>query len=145
MSTATLNTFSQEAAEAAVEASGDVHRVIGTMEIEVRTVAQILREYSAVPDFLTIDVEGGDLMILRTMPDWPDLPTVVCVETITYSEHGRGEKIPELGESLHRLGYIPYADPISTPSSCSRTAGLATDAARSPEQRLCGRGSRRQP
>lgn len=110
MSVPTLNTFSREGAEEAVEESGGRHQIIDTLEIEVRTVAQILRDHGATPDFLSLDVEGGDLAIVRTMPYWPGLPTVVCVETITYSEHGRGVKILELGDELSRMGYMPYAD-----------------------------------
>jgi FkbM family methyltransferase len=110
MSAATLNTFSRDSAEQAIEESGGRYRIIGTVDIEVRTVAQILRDHGAAPDFLSLDVEGGDLEIVRTMPDWPELPTVVCAETITYSEHGRGVKIPELGEALSQVGYMPYAD-----------------------------------
>jgi FkbM family methyltransferase len=110
MSTPTLNTFSKNAAEAAVEESAGVHRIIETLEIEIRTVPSILHEYGGVPDFLSLDVEGNDLPIVRTMAEWPGLPTVVCVETITYSEHGRGVKIPEFTAELSGLGYMPFAD-----------------------------------
>jgi hypothetical protein len=110
MSTRTLNTFSREVAEAVVEESAGRHTIVGTVEIEIRTVAQIFTDVGRVPDFMSLDVEGGDLDIVRTMPTWPGLPVVVCVETITYSEHGRGVKIPDFGAALGGLGYLPYAD-----------------------------------
>lgn len=110
MSSPTLNTFSAGAAHEAVRETGGAQRIIGTEEIEVRTVEQILRESGTVPDFLSLDVEGGDLPIVRTMEKWPGLPIVVCVETLTYSEHGHGVKIRDFDEELARMGYLPYAD-----------------------------------
>jgi FkbM family methyltransferase len=110
MSTPTLNTFSKQAAEEAVQESDGRHQIVGTVEIEIRTMARILHDLGAPPDFLTLDVEGRDLEIVRTIHDWPALPTVVCVETLTYSEHGLGTKRPEFRELLGGMGYLAYAD-----------------------------------
>jgi FkbM family methyltransferase len=105
----TLNTFSREAAEEAVEASRGRFRIESTIDVDVRTVPDILAGRPC-PDFLSLDVEGLDLAILRTMPRWNGLPIVVCVETITYSEVGRGAKVPAIGEELAEHGFIAYAD-----------------------------------
>jgi FkbM family methyltransferase len=110
MTAPTLNTFSKEAAEEAVATSGGRHRIESTMPVEIRTVSEILAAHGSCPDFLSLDVEGLDLSILQTMPSWPGRPSVVCVETLTYSETGDGKKLPELGECLADEGYMQYAD-----------------------------------
>ncbi len=109
LSTPTLSTFSKAAAEQAVEESRGRHQIVDTVDVEVQTVTQILAG-QPVPDFLSIDVEGLDLEILQTMPSWPGQPSVVCVETITYSEHGQGVKLPEITRQMDKLGYMPFAD-----------------------------------
>ena len=109
MSARTLSTFSEATARQAVEESGGRHQIVDALEIEVLTVPQIL-DGRGVPDLLSLDVEGLDLDILATMPTWQDRPTVVCVETITYSEHGNGQKLTGIEQELDRQGYMPFAD-----------------------------------
>jgi len=109
MSAPTLNTFSRSAAEAATEESGGLYRVVSTLEVEVRTVAQILSGHRC-PDLVSLDVEGLDLEILRTLPSWPDRPAVLCVETATYSETGGSVKLTGAADFLHGQGYVQFAD-----------------------------------
>jgi FkbM family methyltransferase len=109
MSTPTLNTFSREDAER-IDGEG-TYRIAGTTDVEVRTVADILAEHwQGCPDLLSLDVEGGDVAILRTMPDWPDRPTVVCAETLSFAELGTETKVDEVSSVLDGLGYVPYAE-----------------------------------
>jgi hypothetical protein len=104
-----LNTFSREDAER-IDGEG-VYRIVESSDVEVRTVAEILTEHWAgCPDFLSLDVEGGDVAILRTMHDWPDRPTVVCAETLSFAELGTETKVGEVSSVLDGLGYIPYAE-----------------------------------
>jgi FkbM family methyltransferase len=111
MSVPTLTTFSLQSAEDAVKESGGRFHIESTLDVEVRTVSEILGDHGGrCPDLLSLDVEGLDIPILRGMPDWPSLPTVVCVETISFSEHGASLKLPEAGEILESLGYLPFAD-----------------------------------
>ena len=109
MSASTLNTFSRDAAEAAVRESGGVHRIVSTSEVEVWTVPRILAGHPC-PDLVSIDVEGLDLAILKTLPDWGGRPAVMCVETATFSETGGSVKIIEPAEFLSGHGYIQFAD-----------------------------------
>ena len=81
MSLPTLSTFDLRAAEEAGEASGGVHRIVQTIEVQVRTMADVLDELGTCPNFLSLDAEGLDLAILQTMRTWPSRPIVVCVET----------------------------------------------------------------
>ena len=108
MSTPTLNTFSREEAER-IEAEGE-YRIVGSVEVEVQTPDRILAEHwgGGCPDFLTVDVEGGDAEILRSMKDWPASPLVVCAETATFSTSPR--KVPEVWEALKPQGYALFAE-----------------------------------
>lgn len=110
MSTKTLNTF--DAAEAhAVEKAGKV-RIERVMQVPVRPVNAVLAEHfaEASPDFVSLDVEGLDLAILRSLDFDRWRPKVLCVETITYSEQREGRKIPQIAELLLERGYFAFAD-----------------------------------
>lgn len=109
MSAPTLNTFSRASAEASVKESGGRYRITSTMDVEVRTVPQIL-DGLACPDLVSLDVEGMDLDILRTLPTWGGRPAVLCVETATYSEIGGSVKLTEPADFLAGHGYVQFAD-----------------------------------
>jgi FkbM family methyltransferase len=109
MTTSTLNTFSREEAER-YQAYGteQIERVI---PVEIKTVNQVLGEYfESVPDFVSIDVEGMDLSILKDFDFERFRPKVFCVETLTYTEDGGEEKISELQSILQQNDYLIYAD-----------------------------------
>ncbi len=110
MSVSTLNTFSAEEA-LALEQGGKV-RIDQVRKVQVRSVNTVLAEQfrRSAPDFVSIDVEGGDLQILRSFDFSRWRPKVFCVETITYSDRRHGRKIPEIAELLQDQGYFPFAD-----------------------------------
>lgn len=110
MSVRTLNTFSPDEAHQ-LEQGGKV-RIERVLEIPVRPVNTVLAEHfgEAAPDFVSIDVEGLDLQILRSFDFARWRPKVFCVETITYSDQRSGIKIPEIAELLHGQGYFSFAD-----------------------------------
>lgn len=62
------------------------------------------------PDFLSLDVEGLDVQILKQAPFHRTKPKIICVETISYSTTGHGVKDPSIAEILGKNGYIQYAD-----------------------------------
>jgi hypothetical protein len=109
MTTSTLNTFSREEAER-YQAYGteQIERVIS---VEIKTVNQVLEEHFELPpDFVSIDVEGMDLSILKGFDFKRFRPKVFCVETLTYTEDGGEEKICELQSLLQENDYLIYAD-----------------------------------
>ncbi len=109
MSVRTLNTFSAVEAHA-IEREGKVRieRVVGLPVLPVNAVLE--KHCSTGLDFLSLDVEGLDLAILRGMDFSCFRPKVVCVETITYSEQRGGKKIPEIEAVMIDNGYFAYAD-----------------------------------
>lgn len=109
ISSPTLSTFSKEEIER-YEAEG--HTVESVIPVPVETLAQIIEDHcqGRFPDFLSLDVEGMGFCILKSI-DYEKLrPTVICVETITYSNTGRGEKEEHIIEFLVSQGYLAYAD-----------------------------------
>lgn len=109
LSAPTLSTFSVQEAKRYMDQFG--YRIERTIQVSVRTFGQLVDEYfEAVPDLVSLDVEGLDLPILRSI-DWSrHRPLVFCVETISYSETGQGRRILEIDGLLENSGYLRYAD-----------------------------------
>jgi hypothetical protein len=105
-----LNTFSREEAENYPK-EGD-YRIVAKKKVNVDTVASVLKEYrqGEFPDFLTIDAEGIDEIVLRSIDFENNFPVVICVETISFSNSGKGTKNHELIAFIQFNGYILYAD-----------------------------------
>ena len=109
MSVKTLNTFDQ--AEAKRIQNETKVKIEKSVTLSIKGINAILKKYfSAGLDLLSIDVEGLDLKILRTINFSIVRPTVVCVETITYSENRKGKKLSEVSAYMTKNGYFPYAD-----------------------------------
>jgi FkbM family methyltransferase len=109
MSVPTLNTFSAEEAKRYSEEAG--HHIERTLVVEVRTFAQLVEAHcEGVPDFVSLDVEGLDLPVLRAIDFTRARPLVFCVETLSYSESGQGRRVDEIDQLMHGAGYLRYAD-----------------------------------
>lgn len=110
MSAAYLNTFSREEAEKyACEQNIKINEV---RKITVDTISSTLEKYNfgKYPDFLSLDVEGLDEQILFSMDFSQETPTVICVETISYSNKGDGKKNYAIIQFIESKGYMVYAD-----------------------------------
>lgn len=109
MSARTLNTFSaEEARSASDKGRATIER---TLKLPVRPVADVLAERfaDAAPDFLSLDVEGLDLQILKAWDFSRWRPKLACVETIVYGgERGEGQR-DDIAELLQDNGYFSYA------------------------------------
>lgn len=110
ISSSTMNTFSKEEADELVREHRMSIRQI--RPISVDTLPGILQKYCGgkFPDFLSLDVEGIDFEILTTIDYQHTYPTVICVETISYSTTGRGKKNIKIIDFLRENDYILYAD-----------------------------------
>src|SRR5688572_11221520 len=86
---ASLNTLSKEDSEYR-EKNGS-HKIKEVITIPLKNINDIIAEnFSKAPDILSIDVEGIDLAILRSLDLSKHRPTAICAETITYSENRTG-------------------------------------------------------
>jgi len=73
------NTLSREEVAAVKSAMGDPKKI---MKVKTVTINHIVDEYSGgkFPDLLTMDIEGMDLPVLRSMNLTVNSPKVICVE-----------------------------------------------------------------
>ena len=102
----TLNTFSKAEMERYVK-MGHLLRQTATVALEnVNTILSMSPSF----DFMTIDIEGLDSEVLRSV-DWhAHRPTCVCVETLTYEKNKAPRKITEISDYMISQGYVLYAD-----------------------------------
>jgi FkbM family methyltransferase len=109
MSVPTLNTFSRESADACVR---EGYRIIETKKIPVWPVSDIVETHwhGKFPEFLSLDIEGLELPILKAIDYGKSSPIVICVETISFSGGRQGVKNQEVIEFLQAQDYFIYAD-----------------------------------
>ena len=109
MTTPTLNTFSRTEAERF--ASYGNQKIECVVPVRIRNInAVISDEFGGAPNLLSLDVEGLDLPILKSLDFEKYAPDVVCVETLTYTEDQSEKKIAEVIELMQSKGYFVYAD-----------------------------------
>lgn len=110
ISTPTLNTFSREEVEN-YKREGD-HRVVRVDKVKVLPVRDIIGQHcgGVFPEFLTVDAEGIDELVMQSIDFEHNYPLVICVETVSYSNTGKGEKKTGLIEFIAAKGYIVFAD-----------------------------------
>ncbi|MFE3871901.1 FkbM family methyltransferase [Flavobacterium sp. ZS1P70] len=110
ISSPTLNTFSEE--EAVKYAQEGDFEIKSIEKIKVKTLKSILDECSngIFPQYLSIDAEGIDEIIIRDIDFENNYPIVICIETISFSTSGNGIKNTKLIEYIESKGYLSYAD-----------------------------------
>jgi FkbM family methyltransferase len=109
MSPPTLSTFSAEEANRYCKEFG--HRIIRIIDVQVHSFMQLVQEhFESAPDFVTLDVEGLDLPIVRSIDFSSCRPLVLCIETLSYSESGQGRRTKEIDSIMEGAGYLRYGD-----------------------------------
>lgn len=108
MSARVLNTFSKEEAER-VQALGK-YKIEKKIKVQLVNVNSILEKYfnKEAPDFISIDVEGLDLDILKSFDFNRFRPKVFCIETSEYNEKQMGNKNKAIFELMNKRGYFVY-------------------------------------
>jgi FkbM family methyltransferase len=110
MSTPTMNTFSKEGADDLVaNFNFTIKEVRSTPLLDINTILNKYHE-GKFPDLLSLDVEGLDEQIIRSIDLERNFPKVICIETTSYSETGNGLKNNSLIELISSQGYTNYAD-----------------------------------
>jgi FkbM family methyltransferase len=98
-----LNTFSPEQAEALVARSSGRYRIERVLKIPLLGINELMRKHwNGPPNLLSIDTEGFDLPILRSLDFKRLRPDVVCAETVEIS--GR-RVLPEIMQLMAENGY----------------------------------------
>ncbi|MGK0376622.1 MAG: hypothetical protein ACJA1Z_000420 [Patiriisocius sp.] len=105
-----LNTFSKSEAEK-YKLEGDfvIKKVI---KLKTKKVQSIISNYAKnkFPEFLNVDAEGIDEIIIDSIDFKTNFPIVICIETISFSNSGRGIKNLRLIKKIEDAGYINFAD-----------------------------------
>lgn len=106
----TLNTFSKSEAES-YSLQGN-YFITEVKQINVVTFNNILDQYfdRRAPDLLTIDAEGVDELILKSINFENNPPIIICIETISFSSAGLGIKNEKIIHYITGKGYLLYAD-----------------------------------
>ena len=100
---AQLNTFSREQAEALVTRSNGHYRIERVMKLPLLGINELMRKHwNGPPNLLSLDTEGFDLPILRSLDFERLRPDVVCVETV---EIGGRRLLPEIMQLMAQKGY----------------------------------------
>lgn len=100
----TLSTFSKEEADNYVEQG---YKLKDTIDVCVRKLADVLNQYckNKEIDFISIDTEGSDAIVLKSN-DWSRFkPKLICIESVVHSIDGKGKKKNNIALFLKGLGY----------------------------------------
>ena len=100
----TVSTFSKEEAEFACKQWGV--KIVKELPVEVRTLKFVVEKYcdGVFPDFLSLDTEGLDTMILSELKELSSLPKVICTELNDSTSETIGT-VKQGREILEPLGY----------------------------------------
>lgn len=124
-----LNTFSKTDAEF-WETTGT--KEIGRPKVEEKVVMALMninviieKYFSPAPNLISIDVEGLDLEIIKTIEFDKFRPEVFCVETLKYEGANKELKNHEIINYLEEKGYFVYADTYINSIFCLKSAYIA--------------------
>lgn len=108
----TLNTFSEEEANRVTLEGDGIYKIDKKIQVEVDTVSNVIEKYNngKFPDFLNLDAEGIDEIVIKSIDYENNFPSVICVETISFSANRKGVKNQSLIDYLVQKGYLLYAD-----------------------------------
>lgn len=83
-----------------------------TLSVPLKNINSIIKEYfNQHPNFISLDVEGLDLEILKSIDFDKYKPEVICVETVSFGYLNNTEKkLNNIAEFMETLGYFAYAD-----------------------------------
>lgn len=100
---AQLNTFSPQQAEALVTRSNGRYRIERVMKIPLLGINDLMRKHwNGPPNLLSLDTEGFDLAILRSLDLERLRPDVVCVESV---EIGGRRVLADIMQFMAQAGY----------------------------------------
>ncbi len=104
-----MNTFDKTEAE--LRTKSGKFKIIETVRVKLIDINTIISEnFENTPDLLSLDIEGLDLSVLKTL-DFTCYPIpIICVETCMYSETHIRPKDSSILEFMSSRGYEVYAD-----------------------------------
>ncbi len=103
------NTFVKE--EALFREQNSLNKIIRVEKVSLKSINDIIKQQFKIrPDFLSIDIEGMDYEVLKSL-DYAKFPIpVICAETCTFSETHKKPKNRSIETLMLSKGYFVYAD-----------------------------------
>ena len=103
------NTFVKE--EAMYRERNSPHKIVRIEKVLLTTINNIIEtNFNSYPEFLSIDIEGLDFEVLKSL-NFEKFPIpVICAETCTFSESHIKPKDKRIEEFMLTKGYFKYAD-----------------------------------
>jgi FkbM family methyltransferase len=100
-----LNTFSKEEAEHQEKTSGGRVKIQKVIKMPLLDINRVMEQHfqEGAPTFLSIDTEGMDLAILRSIDFRRFRPKIFCVETLISNTR---KTRPEIPEFMAKQGYV---------------------------------------
>lgn len=109
MSSSTLSSFSKEEATRLVDRCHE--KIVEVLNLPLISFNEVVKTYlQGKLNLVSLDVEGMDLEILKSIDFSYCRPDVFCVETLAYSENLSGGKITPIIDFMKDNGYFVYAD-----------------------------------
>ncbi|MGH0033109.1 MAG: FkbM family methyltransferase [Myxococcota bacterium] len=105
----TLSTLSKAEADRMVRECGEEIREVREIEVVAPSGIQ-RRHFGAGLNFVSLDVEGVELDVLRAFDFDANRPEVFCIETLSYATDGSGRKAVDLIAFMASVGYAVHAD-----------------------------------
>lgn len=104
-----LSTFSKDQVKFLVNECN--YRMDRAEKIPMLNINHVIeKNFTKCPNFISLDTEGMDLDILKSFDFDKYTPEVFCVETITFSKEGKGEKVYDIISYMESKGYLIWAD-----------------------------------
>lgn len=121
-----LSTFSKEEADFWEQTGNDEigrHKVERVIKIKLLPINEIMKTYfSPWPNLISIDVEGLDFEIIKTIDFQQFKPEVFCIETLGFIENNKEIKKQEIIDFFLEKDYFVYADSYINTVFCRKSA-----------------------
>src|ERR1044072_1778699 len=109
MTTKALSTFSKAESERYSQLHNQ--KIQKVIDVPVVTINEVINQYfKPFPNFVSLDTEGLDLAIIKSLDFERYRPQVFCIETVTYTQDKSEEKIQEIIDYMLAKRYMVYAD-----------------------------------
>ena len=102
------NTFSKEEAEIRRSESGIDYQIEQQELLDINQTISL--HFKTGLDIFSLDAEGIDFDIIKSLDLEKHRPKVICVETISFSTSGKPGKMQELINYISQRGYFIFAD-----------------------------------
>ena len=115
------NTFSEN--EALKRESETGIRIREIRQVAMVNINNIIERYfPSCPNLISLDVEGLDLDILKSIDFNRFSPEIICVESVTFSMTNQEEKVHEVSDFITSRGYFAFGDSHVNTIFCRRDA-----------------------